>query len=101
MSVAPLICVSSEHTEALSAYLSDTRLSDIFAAHIRANRAKSARYLTLPFFATRNAVLTKRGERPIPNQADNFDQLIQECLDKLGLEASEGLTDPAKPSSAI
>ena len=100
VSVAPLICVSSEHAEALSAYLSDTRLSDILAAHIRANRAKSARYLTMPFFATVNAVLTKRGARSIPNQTGNFDQLIQECLDELGLEAPERQVDPAQLSPA-
>src|SRR5208337_1291000 len=33
-SVAPLTCLSSEHAEALSAYLSDTCLADILEAHI-------------------------------------------------------------------
>ena len=37
-SVARLTCLSSEHAEAISAYLSDTRLTDILEAHIRANR---------------------------------------------------------------
>ncbi len=60
VSVAPLICLSSEHAEALSAYLPDTRLTDLFEAHIRANRAKSARYLTMPFFATTNSVMKGR-----------------------------------------
>jgi hypothetical protein len=87
VSVAPLICLSSEHAEALSAYLSDTRLSDILSAHIRANRAKSARYLTMPFFATGNTVLQKKGARSIPNQTENFDLLIQECLEELGMQA--------------
>ena len=90
-SVAPLTCLSSEHAEALSAYLSDTRLADILEAHIRANRKGSARYLTMPFFATPNAVLSKKGERPIPNQLGNFDELIQNCIQQLGLpEPEEG-----------
>ena len=90
-SVAPLTCLSSEHAEALSAYLSDTRLADILEAHIRANRKGSARYLTMPFFATTNAVLSKKGERPIPNQLGNFDELIQSCIQQLGLpEPEEG-----------
>jgi hypothetical protein len=97
VSVAPLICLSSEHAEALSAYLSDTRITDILEAHIRANRAKSARYLTMPFFATANSVLKKRGGRPIPNQIDNFDQLIQECVAELGLET---LNPEGTPNSA-
>ena len=41
----------------------------------------------MPYFATVNAVLTKRGARSIPNQTGNFDLLTQECLDELGLEA--------------
>jgi hypothetical protein len=90
-SVAPLACLSSEHAEALSAYISDTRLADILQAHIRANRKGSARYLTMPFFATPNAVLSKKGERPIPNQLGNFDELIQSCIQQLGLpEPEEG-----------
>jgi len=90
-SVAPLTCLSSEHAEALSAYLSDTRLADILEAHIRANRKGSARYLTMPFFATPNAVLSKKGERPIPNQLGNFDELIQSCIQQLALpEPEEG-----------
>ncbi len=88
-SVAPLTCLSSEHAEALSAYLSDTRLVDILEAHIRANRKGSARYLTMPFFATPNAVLSKKGERPIPNQLGNFNELIQSCIQQLGVPETE------------
>jgi len=93
VSVAPLTCLSSEHAEAISAYLSDTRLTDILEAHIRANRRGSARYLTMPFFATPNAVLSKKGERPIPNQVGNFDELIQSCVQELGLAVPEPEAD--------
>jgi hypothetical protein len=86
VSVAPLVCLSSEHAEALSAYLSDTKLVDILEAHIRANRKGQARYLTMPFFAVPNAVLTRKGQRAIPNQKADFDELIQTCLERLGLE---------------
>lgn len=86
-SVAPLTCLSSEHAEAISAYLSDTRLADILEAHIRANRKGSARYLTMPFFAAPNALLSKKGERSIPNQLRNVDELIESCVQQLGLVA--------------
>lgn len=86
VSVAPLVCLSSEHAEALSAYLSDTKLVDILEAHISANRKGQARYLTMPFFAVPNAVLTRKGQRAIPNQKADFDKLIQTCLERLGLE---------------
>ena len=89
VSVAPLVCLSSEHAEALSAYLSDTRLSDILEAHIRANRRRGTRYLTLPFFAVANVILSKKGPRPIPNQGGNFDGLIEDCVQLLGLEVPE------------
>jgi hypothetical protein len=92
-SVAPLTCLSSEHAEAISAYLSDTRLADILEAHIRANRNGSARYLTMPFFAAPNAVLSKKGERPIPNQLGSFDELILHCVQQLGLTAPEPEAD--------
>ena len=65
--------------------------------HIRANRKGSARYLTMPLFATSNAVLSKKGERPIPNQLGNFDELIQSCIQKLGLtEPEEGAANVAE-----
>jgi hypothetical protein len=98
VSVAPLTCLSSEHVEALSAHLSDTSLSDILAAHIRANRTKSARYLTMPFFATGNAILKERGERAIPNQTENFDHSIQDCLAELGLAPPNPMDQPASTS---
>jgi hypothetical protein len=89
VSVAPLICLSSEHAEALSAYLSDTKLVEILEAHIRANRRGQARYLTMPFFAVPNAVLSRKGQRSIPNQKLDFDELIHTCLERLGLEPIE------------
>lgn len=55
-------------------------------AHIRANRSGQARYLTMPFFAAPNHVLSTKGERPIPNQTENFDELIAGCLGQLGLD---------------
>lgn len=89
VSVAPLVCLSSEHAEALSAYISDTKLVDILEAHIRANRKGQARYLTMPFFSVPNAVLSRKGQRAIPNQKVDFDELIQTCLERLGLEPTE------------
>jgi hypothetical protein len=43
----------------------------------------------MPFFATPNAVMSKKGERPIPNQLGNFDELIQGCIQLLGLPEPE------------
>jgi hypothetical protein len=60
---------------------------------IRANRKGSARYLTMPFFATPNAVMSKKGERPILNQLGNFDELIQSCVQQLGLTFPEPEAD--------
>ena len=75
----------------IEAFLIYTRLADILEAHVRSNRKGWARYLTMPFFATTNAVLSKKGERPIPNQLGNFDELIQSCIQQFGLpEPEEG-----------
>jgi hypothetical protein len=94
VSVAPLTCMSSEIAESLSAYLADTSLVDILEAHIRGNRKGQTRYLTMPLFAVPNAVLTKKGGRPIPNQVDDFDALVDLCVNELGL-VSPGVTRKA------
>ena len=84
-SVAPLTCMSSEIIESLSPYLADTSFAQTIESQIAANRRGQARYQTMPFFAVRNTVLANRGERPIPNQSGTFDELIDVCLDRLGL----------------
>jgi hypothetical protein len=43
----------------------------------------------MPFFATSNAVLSKKGERLIPSQLGKFDELIQSCIQQLGLPEPE------------
>jgi hypothetical protein len=86
VSVAPLICMSSQNAEGLSAFLSDTSLADILEAHIQANRTGHARYVTKPLFTIPNSSLTKRGERPIPNQNGGFEAFLEECLKQLGIE---------------
>jgi hypothetical protein len=84
-SIAPLTCMSSEIIESISAYLKDTSLVQILEAQIRANRRGETRYQTMPFFTVPNAVLVRKGERPIPNQLVNFDSLVDLCVDRLGL----------------
>jgi hypothetical protein len=89
VSVTPLICMSSEIAEAICPYLSDTSLTDILGAHIRANHRGQARDLTMPFFSVSNSVLVKKGVRPIPDQVSNFDPLIELCLNQLGMVGPE------------
>ena len=91
VSVAPLICMSSQNAEAISAYLSDTPLADILEAHIRANRRGAARYVTMPLFTIPNSVLSRKGERRI--QIGKFDALVASCLEQLGLKPEPG--DPS------
>jgi hypothetical protein len=37
--------------------------------------------------------MSKKGERPIPNQVGNFDELIQSCVQQLGLTVPETEAD--------
>jgi hypothetical protein len=89
VAVAPLICMSSENAEAVSAYLKETPLAAILSAHISANRRSGGKYMMAPMFAAPNKELTKIGERVIPNQQEEWNALMTTMLEELGIEAPE------------
>ena len=89
VSVTPLVCMSSDNAEAVSAYLKETSLAAILAAHIAANRRSGGKYMMAPIFTVTNKELSKLGERTIPNQQQEWDVLMTSMLDHLGIGAPD------------
>ncbi|HEY2859689.1 MAG TPA: hypothetical protein VGJ21_14815 [Terracidiphilus sp.] len=85
VSVAPLICMSSDNAEALSAYLNETTLAAILKSHIAANKSLGRKHIISPLFTVPNRELDKFGERQIPNQQAQWNALMTEALARLGL----------------
>jgi hypothetical protein len=86
ISVAPLVCMSSENLEVVSAYLNDTSFARILSAHIAANRRRGARVMSSPMFTLENSVLDRVGDRRITAQDQGWQELWDVVLDELGLE---------------
>jgi hypothetical protein len=86
VSVAPLVCMSSENGEAISAYLKHTSLAAILASHIAANRRFGGKSMFMPLFTVPNKELSRFGELTIPNQKEAWDNMMTNMLTRLGIE---------------
>lgn len=86
VAVAPLVCMSSENLEIVSAYLNDTSFARILSAHIAANRRRGVRVMSSPMFTLENSVLDRVGDRRITAQDHGWQKLWDVALDELGLE---------------